>query len=127
MLPNSRHWVRFSSFFGHRFSEQKTKHEGTKGDADTKTRIPISARGARKWVSSLCLGVLVAGLMPAPDRGKILVEKGRQIAPGGCADRFHAISFARSEVGHKAEQFSHEQIWQKPERSLGKRRAAKVS
>jgi hypothetical protein len=108
MLPISRHWVRFSSFFGHRILEQKTKHEDTKEDADTKTRrIRISARGARKWIISLCLTVLVVGLMTA-----------------FCS---HGISFARSGFGHKAEQFSHEQIWQKPERSLGKRRSAQMA
>jgi hypothetical protein len=77
MLPISRHWVRFGSFFGHRFSEQKTKHEDTKEYADTKTRrIPISVRGARKSVSSLCLGALVVGLMIMPDAstGSVLHE-----------------------------------------------------
>jgi hypothetical protein len=55
-------------------------------------------------------------------REGILGEKGRQRSPGEYADRFHADTFARSGFEHKAEQFSHEQIWQKPERSLGRRR-----
>ncbi|MGC1676110.1 MAG: hypothetical protein WA740_01150 [Candidatus Binataceae bacterium] len=100
-------WVRFrrlfgTSIFGAFEAARKTKHEGTKED-------------------------LVVGLITAPGREGILVEKGGQRSPGRCADRFHAISFARSEVGHKAEQFSHEQIWQKPERSLGKRHGAKMA
>ncbi len=53
-------------------------------------------------------------------REGILGEKGRQRSPGEYADRFHADTFARSGFEHKAEQFSHEQIWQKPERSLGR-------
>jgi hypothetical protein len=32
---------------------------------------------------------------------------------------FHGVYSAQIEIQHKAEQFSHEQIWQKPERSLG--------
>jgi hypothetical protein len=75
MLPISRRWVRFSSFFGHRFLERKAKHEGTKEDEDTKTRRRrISARGAWNCVSSLRLRVLVVGLMPAPGRESIWLE-----------------------------------------------------
>jgi hypothetical protein len=74
MLANSARRVRFMRFFGHRFLDgptwaRKTKHEGTKEGEDTKTRrIFISARGARKCASSLCLGVLMVGLMTAPGR-----------------------------------------------------------
>ncbi|HVA17636.1 MAG TPA: hypothetical protein VMV59_07985 [Candidatus Dormibacteraeota bacterium] len=79
MLANLRQWVPFDSFFGHRIlggsTREKTKHEDTKEDEDTKTRrIPIPARGAPKWVSRLCLGVSVVGLMTAPARGSIALE-----------------------------------------------------
>jgi hypothetical protein len=55
-------------------------------------------------------------------RGSIPLDWVSQNGAQSCAGCFHAVSFARSGFGHKAEQFSHEQIWQKPERSLGKRR-----
>ncbi len=87
-----------SSIFGAKNSTRRhqgrRRHQGTKN-----TQFRARRAGMRQFFVSSCLG------------GRI-----------EHADRFPAISFARSEVGHKAEQFSHEQIWQKPERSLGKRR-----
>ena len=56
--------------FGPSDAVRKTKHEGTKEDQDPKNRRrSISARGAQKWIISLCalrLRVLVVGLMNAP-------------------------------------------------------------
>jgi hypothetical protein len=101
MLPNLSNWVRFWRLFGHRIlgnsTRQKTEHEDTKEEADTKTRrITISARCARKWISPLCLRVLVAGLMTAPVAGAFHLGEADRIGRG--SERFASTETFLHEV-----------------------------